>query len=337
MKRRFFLGLFISLVFLYFAFRGVDYHELWSALRGVNFFYLLLFMLAVIALMGVRAYRWKFMVDPLKKVGIYSLFSSAMIGFMANNVLPVRLGELVRAYSLGTKENISRSASFATIVMERVFDGFALLLTLWLTLFFFPFSGSSEKVEELINKGANITLGANIIVFLILILLELKPEPVLNFFKRLFRLLPGKISEKAESILDKFSSGVRVFRDIPRMSWILLWSLFLWVGSGISNYLVFLAFGLHPPIQASLILMVIVAFGVMIPSSPGYVGTVHFFAVIALSLFGYSKDTSVPFSIVLHASQYLPVTIMGLIYLKTEHLSLKTLGKDSKEIEQFKE
>lgn len=332
MKRRFLLGLIISLVFLYFAFRGVNYHELWRALRGVNFFYLFLFMLAVIALMGVRAYRWKFMVDPLKKVGLYSLFSSAMIGFMANNVLPVRLGELVRAYSLGTKENISRSASFATIVMERVFDGFSLLLILWLTLLFFPFSRSSEKMGELIRKGANLTLVINILVFLILILLELKPEPVLNFFKRLFRLLPGKLSAKAEGILDKFSSGVRIFRDIPRMSWILLWSLILWAGSGISNYLVFLAFGLHPPLQATLILMVIVTFGVMIPSSPGYVGTVHFFAVIALGLFGYGKDISVPFSIVLHASQYIPITLLGLVYLKLEHFSLKVAEKDSKAV-----
>lgn len=337
MKKRFFLGLLISLIFLYFAFRGVDYHKLWGALRGVNFFYLFLFMLAVVALMWVRAYRWKFMVDPLKKVKVHSLFSSAMIGFMANNILPVRLGELVRAYSLGTKENISRSASFATIVMERVFDGFALLFILWLTLFFFPFSRSSEKMGELIRKGANLTLAANILVFVLLILLELKPEPILNFLKRLLKLLPKKISDKAETILDKFSSGVRIFRDVPRMGWILLWSLILWVCTGISNYLVFLAFDLHPPLQASLTLMVIVTLGVVIPSSPGYVGTVHFFTVIALSLYGYGKDTSVPFSIVLHASQYLPVTIMGLVYLKIEHLSLKTLERSSKGIEQLRE
>jgi uncharacterized protein (TIRG00374 family) len=272
------------------------------------------------------------MVDPLKKVGYSSLFSSTMIGFMANNVLPVRLGELVRAYSLGAKENISKSAAFATIVMERVFDGFSLLFILWLTLLFFPFSRSSEKVGELVRKGANLALLANLLLFLILILLELKPDPILNFIKRLLRLLPGKLSEKAEVILDRFSSGVRVFKDLPRMSWILLWSLILWAGIGISNYLVFLAFGLHPPIQASLILMVIVTLGVIIPSSPGYVGTVHFFTVIGLSLFGYGKDISVPFSIVLHASQYIPVTLLGLVYLKFEHFSLKAAEKDSKAI-----
>lgn len=111
----------------------------------------------------------------------------------------------------------------------------------------------------------------------------------------------------------------------------LLWSLILWVGSGISNYLVFLAFGISPPMQASLILMVIVTLGVMIPSSPGYVGTIQFFTVIALGLFGYDKDFSLPFSIVLHACQYLPVTVLGLVYLKREHFSLKLAEKDSED------
>ncbi|MDH4223411.1 MAG: flippase-like domain-containing protein [candidate division Zixibacteria bacterium] len=327
MKKKFLIGLLISIVFLYLAFRGVNYRMLWTALTEVNFFYLILFMLAVIVIMWIRAYRWKFMVDPLKKAGIYSLFSSTMIGFMANNVLPVRLGELVRAYSLGTKENISKSASFATIVTERVFDGFTLLFILWLTLFLFPFSHSPENVGELIRKGANFTLAANILVFIILIILELKPDPVLNFFKRLLTLLPRKYAEKAENVLDKFSSGVRIFRDVPRMGWIMLWSLILWVLTGISNYLVFLAFDLHPPLQASLMLMVIVTLGVVIPSSPGFVGTVHFFTVIALSLYGYGRDISVPFSIVLHASQYVPVTLLGLVYLKLEHLSLKSIDK----------
>jgi len=334
LKKRLLIGIFISLVFLYFAFRGVDYHKLWEALRGVNFFYLFLFMIAIIFLMWIRAYRWKFMVDPLKKVGYSSLFSSTMIGFMANNVLPVRLGELVRAYSLGTKENISKSAAFATIAMERVFDGFSLLFILWLTLLFFPLSGSSEKVAELVRKGANLALLANLLLFLILILLELKPDPILNFIKRRLRFLPGKLSEKAEVILDKFSSGVRVFKDLPRVSWIFLWSLILWAGIGISNYLVFLAFDLHPPIQASFILMVVVTLGVIIPSSPGYVGTAHFFTIIGLSLvpFTITKAQSVSFSIVLHASQYIPVTILGLIYLKLEHFSLKMAEKDSKTI-----
>lgn len=334
MKKRFLIGLIISIIFLYFAFRGVNYHALWNALKGVNFFYLLLFMLAVIVLMWVRAYRWKFMVDPIKKVGVYSLFSSAMIGFMANNVLPVRLGEVVRAYSLGTKEKISRSASFATIVMERVFDGFALLLILWLTLLFYPFSRSSEKVGELVRKGANLTLIANLLLFLVLILLEFKPEPTLKIFQKLLRIVPGKLSQKAEVILQKFSSGVKVFRDPKRLIWILLWSLILWVASGLSNYLIFLAFDKHPPLQASLILMVIVTLGVMIPSSPGYVGTIQFFTVIALSLFGkeYGKEFSLPFSIVLHACQYIPITVLGFVYLKHEHVSLKVAEKDSEDV-----
>jgi len=116
--------------------------------------------------------------------------------------------------------------------MERVFDGFALLLILWLTLLLYLFSRSSEKVGELVRKEANITLVANLLLFLILILLELKPDPTLKFFQRLLRFIPGKFSERRGAILHKFSSGLKVFRDFKRMSWILLWSLILWVTKG---------------------------------------------------------------------------------------------------------
>ena len=135
MKKKFIIGLLVSLVFLYLAFRKVDFSELWSALKGANYWYILPNIVLVILSMWMRAYRWKFMIHPIKKVGLGRLFSTVMIGFMANNVLPARLGEFVRAYSLGAKENISKSATFATIVIERIFDGFAILFILWLSLF----------------------------------------------------------------------------------------------------------------------------------------------------------------------------------------------------------
>jgi len=112
------------------------------------------------------------------------------------------------------------------------------------------------------------------------------------------------------------------------MIWILIFSVFVWGVVGISNYFIFLAFDLHPPVQASFILLVMVSLAVSIPSSPGYVGTFHFFCIAALGLFGYGKNIALPFSVVLHASQYIPITLIGLIYLKTEHLSLKMIKKE---------
>ena len=322
MKKKLTIGILISLIFLYLAFRKVDYSELWGALKGANYWWIIPNIILGIFSMWMRACRWKFMVDPIKKIRLGRLFSSVMIGFMANNVLPARLGEFVRAYSLGTKENISKSATFATIVIERIFDGFSLLFILWLSLFFSPF-------PNWVRKSSNIFLLINLAILAFLVFFEVKREPALRLFNFIFRLLPAKLSSRAKEITEKFIGGLKVFRHIPSLIWILAWSIFIWVVVGISNYFIFLAFHLHPPVQASFILLVIVSLGVMLPSSPGFVGTFQFFCVISLATFGYEKNVSLPFSLILHASQYFPVTFLGLYYLKKEHLSLKTLESDS--------
>jgi uncharacterized protein (TIRG00374 family) len=322
MKKRLIIGILVSLVFLYLAFRKVDWSELWQALEGANYWFIIPNVLLGIFSMWMRAFRWKYMVDPVKKVGLGRLFSSVMIGFMANNILPARLGEFVRAYSLGTKECISKSASFATIVVERLFDGISILFILWITLLLFPF-------PDWVKKASNLFLVMNLGILSLLIFLEIKTESTRKFLQYIFRFLPHKLSTKAEEILLKFISGLKVFRDISSLIWILAWSILIWLVIGISNYFIFLVFDLHPPIQASFILLVIVSLGVMLPASPGFVGTFQFFCIVSLATFGYDKNVALPFSLVLHASSYFPVTLLGLYYLKREHLSLKTLEEES--------
>jgi uncharacterized protein (TIRG00374 family) len=323
MKKKFLIGIFISLVFLYLAFRKVDFVELWDALKGANYWYILPNVVLVIAAMWIRAYRWKFMVNPIKRVGMGSLFSSVMIGFMANNVLPARLGEFIRAYSLGTKENISRSAAFATIMVERIFDGFALLLILWLSLLMYP------ELPGWLKKAGNLFLLMNIVTLAFLVLIEIKRDFALKIFNLLFRILPAGLSSKAEEIVDKFIGGLKVFRNLTSLLWILACSIFLWIIVGISNYFIFLAFDQHPAVFASFILLGIVSLAVMLPSSPGFVGTFHAACVASFLVLNLNQSVSRPFSIILHASQYLPVTLLGLYYLKKEHLSLRTIESDS--------
>lgn len=323
MKKKFIIGVAISLVFLYLAFRKVDFPELWSALKGANYWYILPNVVLVIASMWMRAYRWKFMVNPLKRVRMGSLFSSVMIGFMANNVLPARLGEFVRAYSLGTKEKISRSATFATIMIERVFDGFSLLLILWVSLLMYP------QLPGWVRDAGDLFLLMNILTLGFLILIEVRRDWAMKIFNLLFRILPAGLSSRAQEIVEKFIGGLKVFRNVPSLLWILAWSIFLWVVVGISNYFIFLAFDQHPAVSASFILLGIVSLAVMLPSSPGFIGTFHAACVASFMVLNLNQDVSRPFSIILHASQYIPVTLLGLYYLKREHLSLKTIESDS--------
>ena len=130
------LGGVFSALFLFLAFRAVHPADLAAAFRHVDYLYTIPAMLLIFASLWMRAFRWRYLLSPVKLIGIRSLFYAVGVGSMVNIVFPARLGEVVRAHAIGTKEQISRSASFATIVVERVFDGFALLFFLMVPVLF---------------------------------------------------------------------------------------------------------------------------------------------------------------------------------------------------------
>src|SRR3990172_3285673 len=182
MKKNLAFGIITSGIFLYLATRGVNLSEMWDSLKGANYWYVIPYSAFIILGMWVRAYRWRFMTDHIKKISLKSLFTSTMIGFMAINLLPARLGEVVRAYSLGSKEKISKSATFATIILERIFDLIALLVLIWFTLVFFPTPPEIRKVGYL-----TLVLIAGIL--LILYFLNTKTAPTLVVLEKPFIFL----------------------------------------------------------------------------------------------------------------------------------------------------
>ena len=120
------LGVAVSGVLLWLAFRGVDLQEVGHSFTQVRTVWLLPVLASIFVRFWLTAIRWQVLLRPVKRIGIHRLFAVTMIGFMANNVLPARMGEFVRAYALGRSESLSTPLSFATIVLERVFDGFTL-------------------------------------------------------------------------------------------------------------------------------------------------------------------------------------------------------------------
>ncbi len=279
----------------------------------------------VMAAMWYRTYRWKYMVNPIKKVGMPKLFSSTMIGFMASNVLPLRLGEFVRAWSLGRIENLSRSAVLATVVIERVFDSFALLTFLTAILLIKKLS----LPVELQNFGY-LFLAANVAVLAVLILLRVRPRPTLAFLNAVLGLLPNKLRTKAIELLAKFTEGVQVMGDLKVLLWISVHSIGLWTLTGVSNYFIFLAFDLGTlPLDASFVVLVIVSIGIMIPQSPGFVGGYHLCVWYALQPYNVDRDTALAVAVVLHGAQYVIITLVGFFYLRKEHLSLKDAEAES--------
>ena len=354
------IGILISAIFVYFAIRRVDPGEVIHFIKNINYFWLIPIMFMVIVTMLIRAFRWKFLLLPIKEYKTATLFPSVMIGFMANNILPVRLGELIRAYSLGVKTGESKSSIFATVVIERIFDSLSLMLMFWMVFLYAP-------IPPGVRKFGIISLVLNVAAIIGLILLKGKTELLLRLFSPFFAFLPRIIKSKGGEMIRKFSNGLSIFGEYRALRNIAFWSLILWLVTGLSNYFAFMAFGFYPNLVASFILLLFVVAAVMLPSAPGFIGVfqvgvigafafmnsmdiigfqlssenIQTFSITvpafiqapvpaigtyceSLGLVGISKAQALSFSIILWLCQYLPVTLLGLYYLKREHLSLKT-------------
>jgi uncharacterized protein (TIRG00374 family) len=326
-KRKVMLGLAISAVCMYLALRGVDWSAMVGALRRAHYIYILPNGALIIISMWLRAVRWRYMTDPIKPgIGVHSLFASTMIGFMVNNVLPLRLGEIARPFSLSHKENLSRSAAFATIVVERVFDALSLLLVSGLLLIFAPMLINGEV--SLVH-AAYVALALHLVALTFLVILKVRTEASLAWLRRVGGVFPDRVRDRLVDVAAKFSTGLGVLENGRSLLAVIFWSLAIWGLVGFSNYFIFLAFDLSVPWFAPYVVLVIVSLGVMLPSAPGYVGPFQFFTVAALKIFGIPASVGLSFSLVLHAGNYLPVTLLGLYYLRREHFTLRQLEEEA--------
>lgn len=317
-------GFAISIALLVYLFYQVDFHKLGNALKEANYWWLIPNIILIWITMIFRAYRWKHMVWPIKQLSAKRLFSITMIGFMANNVLPFRLGELVRAYSLSKKEDVSKSASMATIFVERiVFDLLALMIIFVIVLAISPLI-----LNDMLKKGSIIVVSVGLIGLLFAVYLSSRGTRESHLLKFLLALLPKSIRPKMENLVARFATGMEFMRDWKRVFWVTYHTFLIWGIMGISNYFILLAFGLHLNIAASFVILVVVSILITVPASPGFVGVYHYGAALSLSFYGVDQSAALSCSIVMHATQYLVVTLGGLYYLRREHLSLKQIEEE---------
>ena len=325
------LGLVISVILLWALFRNINFSDLGAALAHANYWWLIPNIILAAFAMHHRAFRWKYMINPIKEVPFGTLLSATCIGFMANNVLPLRLGEFARAYSLSYQDKgISKSASLATIFIERmVFD-----LVILLAIFGLVVWGSHLPGKESMTGGALIAIGVALAGIIFVLVLAIRPEKSGRLIARILPFVSPSIREKIENTVIKFSHGL-VFIKRPRdLTMVSVLTIGLWILMGLSNWFVFHAFGFdgppwNVPLTASFVLLVVVSISILIPSSPGFVGVYHAGTVWTLTSYGIDKENALSFALVLHAAQYIPITLMGFYYLRKSHLSLKALEQQA--------
>ena len=324
---RLIIGCLIGGVFLYLAGRKVDFSLMWEAFTKVNYGFVLLAVPVMFFSHFLRALRWRYLMDPIKRVDLASLFSALLIGYMANILMPAHLGELLRAYVLGKKRGVSASSTFATIVVERIIDVLALLLLMVFAVFVYPF-------PDWINKAGYAMLIGTVGLFVFLILLK----KYFAFFERFVRLflkpLPKKLQEKLGRGIRSFVLGLVPLRSAWDYPVVAVLSVVIWACYGFIIHLVLYAFDFvsvyHLPWSTSLIVLVVTTIGIVVPSSPGYVGTYHWLCQISLAMFGVPAGPALSFAILTHGVNFLPVLIAGLILAYYEGVEIfKVQDKDA--------
>ena len=316
MRGKVWLGVAVSAVLLWVAVRGVSLDEVLHELRQVRPVWLVPVLASIFVRFWLTALRWQLLLQPVKRIGVHRLFAITMIGFMANNLLPARLGEFVRAYALGRSEALPSSVPFATIVIERLFDGFTLLLFLVGGLSFL-------RPSRTLLWAAALTcvLYLGILVALML----LRTGRGLGLLSGAFDRLPERLSNPGRRILESFRAGLDVLSDARALLMTAVWSILIWVVNAAGMQATFHAFGLELPPYASFLLLGTIAVALVLPSAPGYVGPFQVGTVEGLALVGVPRETALSLSIVYHLANFIPITLVGLAYLSALNLTLGDL------------
>jgi uncharacterized protein (TIRG00374 family) len=319
------LGLLISAVFLYFAFRGVELAELWEHMQGASYPWLLAVAVVTVYSNWVRAQRWGLFFRHLKRIRPYSLFSSTMIGFAANNVMPLRVGEAVRAYSISKKEGFAFATSFTTVILERIFDMVTVLLFLALALFLVPIPESADAQIGAALRFLSVVTGA---VIGVVVFLFFKQELMVRWVDRVLSLLPSRLSGPLHRLFHAFLAGLEALTDKRQLVHIFAYSIWLWIWFLLAFWCGVKSLGLDvthdlPTIRASLLAVVLVAIFIMIPAAPGFVGTYQAGCIVALSVFGVSKGEALSYSLLMHGIQFMSVNIVGAYCFVGEGISLR--------------
>ena len=307
------LSIGITALFLYLAFRGTNFRELWASFRDVNYWWILLYFAVLMTSHFLRALRWRYMLEPVKaNISIRNLFSGVMVGYMMNNVLP-RAGELVRPYTLGRLENIPKSAALGTIVVERIIDTltFVVLVVLMPVLY----EGPLEEHFPWLNSAGLIVSAAAGGLLAILVIMMVKRSWTDVLLKLIGRILPAKLATRVEDMTHAFLDGSLFLTRPGRFLLIFVLSVMIWALYALMVYVAFIAYGLQGlGFPAAVVILAISSIGMALPT-PGGTGTYHILVSQALSqLFAVDPTVALSAATVTHATGFVGVTLIGLYY-----------------------
>ena len=320
------LGIALSVALLYWALHG-HLDDVARGLRGANFVLLGAAALGATLIFPLRARRWQTILHPVAPhLPLGMLWRATAIGMMINNVLPLRAGELARAYAL-TRETprVTFPASFASLAVDRVFDAVVLLLLMVAALVApgFPDDAriAGRSVESWAIGFAVVALAAAGMLYALVYF----PGALVRAYDRLSRRLSAGLRDRGRVAQLSIDDGLAVLRHPRLFASVFAWTVAHWLLNAFAFWLAFRAVGLDAPYSAALMLQGIIAMGVAVPAAPGFWGAFEAFAIVGLGLYGIPAEAAVTWAIAYHVVSFIPITIIGAIYLARLRLGLGEL------------
>jgi uncharacterized protein (TIRG00374 family) len=315
------VGLVVSAAILVYVFRDVDLRVIAAHLRSTIWTFLLLSVVLHALSLWTRAWRWSFLFPPGTRPT--HLFRALLVGYMGNNLLPLRAGELVRIY-VASRHGPRFWTTFATVVVERVLDGLAIGLVVAGLLLVIPLPGE-------LRWPIAVFLGVEAVGILLLVAIATAPGICRALIETVFHRL-GWLERRLLALLATMTEGLRGLRTPRHVVPIILSSVGVWLLFALSVWAALHAAHLELPLVAAFTVLAFLGLGVSLPSSPGFVGIVQAATVLALALFAVPRPEALSFSLLLHASQFVPVTAVGLLFLLTEQISLTDAARASSQV-----
>lgn len=318
-KWQFWLGIIISIVFLYLALKGLKIDELGQALKGANYWWLLPGVGVYFVGVWARAWRWHYLLRPIKSIPTMRMFPIVTMGYAGNNIFPARAGEVLRAVMLKKKEQVPISASLATIIVERVFDGVVMLAFVFLNL---PElakltvdSGFVGDIRTLALVGSGAFLGV-LIFFLWMAMAPERAEVIIEALVK--RFAPQSFQQRIMDLAKRFLGGLESLRSPREALMVFVTSVVIWLLETGKYWFLMHAFPFEVSFFALMLMNGIVNLATTIPSAPGYVGTFDAPGIAVLEAYGVAKATAAAYTLVLHGALWFPITALGVYYLLKE-------------------
>jgi uncharacterized protein (TIRG00374 family) len=317
-RKRVWFGLIITVAFLAIFLARTDFGDIREAFAGAN--YALALAAIPIYFVGYwfRAWRWSLLLGPVKQVPVRRLYPIVLIGLMSNNIAPARIGELVRSYLVGEREGISKSTAFGTIAIDRAFDGLTLVAMLGVVT---ALTGADVGVRGL-GVGAALIFFAGTAA---LVAMAMSPSLVRGWLSIFFRMLPSKLGEKAENVIDAFLGGLVVIRSPGILLLAFAASLASWLIEAGMYYVVGEAFHLDAGFDAYLIATAAANLALSVFASPGGVGPFEVTTREVLVFFGVGGAAASAYALALHAILLAPVIAAGLVLVWLSGVSMRQL------------